>query len=41
MRVAPKSAFNIEIVLDVLLQIVAVVEAFLGLIFGVSNITQL
>lgn len=34
---APKMAFNIEVVLDVILQIVAVIEAILGL-FGIQNL---
>ena len=37
MSVAPKSAFNIEIILDVILQFVAVIEAILGL-FGISSL---
>lgn len=41
MSVAPKSAFNIEVLLDVILQIVSVVQALLDLIFGVNNITEL
>jgi hypothetical protein len=34
---APKMAFNIEVVLDVILQIVAVIEAILGL-FGIQSL---
>lgn len=34
---APKMAFNIEVVLDVILQIVAVIEALLGL-FGIQSL---
>jgi hypothetical protein len=34
---APKMAFNIEILLDLILQVVAVIEAILGL-FGIQNL---
>jgi|JI102314A2RNA_FD_contig_21_3386129_length_230_multi_4_in_0_out_0_1 hypothetical protein len=34
---APKMAFNIEVILDVILQIVAVIEAILGL-FGIQSL---
>jgi hypothetical protein len=34
---APKMAFNIEVLLDVILQIVAVIEAILGL-FGIQSL---
>ncbi len=34
---APKMAFNIEVILDVILQIVAVIEALLGL-FGIQSL---
>lgn len=34
---APKLAFNIEVILDVILQIVAVIEALLGL-FGIQSL---
>jgi hypothetical protein len=37
MSVAPKSAFNIEVLLDVILQIVAVINAVLNL-FGISSL---
>jgi hypothetical protein len=37
MSVAPKLAFNIEIILDVILQLVAVIEAVLGL-FGIQSL---
>ncbi len=37
MSVAPKSAFNIEVVLDVILQFVAVINAVLNL-FGISSL---
>lgn len=34
---APKMAFNIEVVLDLILQVVAVIEAVLGL-FGIQSL---
>jgi hypothetical protein len=34
---APKMAFNLEVLLDLILQIVAVIEAVLGL-FGIQNL---
>ena len=34
---APKMAFNIEILLDLILQVVAVIEAILGL-FGIQSL---
>lgn len=34
---APKMAFNIEVLLDVILQVVAVIEAILGL-FGIQSL---
>lgn len=34
---APKMAFNIEILLDLILQVVAVIEAVLGL-FGIQSL---
>jgi len=37
MSVAPKMAFNIEVVLDVILQLVAVIEALLRL-FGIQSL---
>lgn len=37
MSVAPKLALNIEILLDVILQLVAVIEAVLGL-FGIQSL---
>lgn len=37
MSVAPKLALNIEVLLDVILQIVAVIEAVLGL-FGIESL---
>ena len=37
MTVAPKLAFNIEVILDVILQLVAVIEAVLGL-FGIDSL---
>jgi hypothetical protein len=37
MSVAPKLALNIEVLLDVILQIVAVIEAVLGL-FGLNSL---
>ena len=41
MSVAPKLANNIEIVLDVILQLVAVFRAVLNFIFGINNLTEL
>jgi hypothetical protein len=34
---APKMAFNIEVLLDLILQVVAVIKAVLGL-FGIQNL---